>query len=157
MKPKLYVDANLKVTPRYSDRFALVNVTGWSGSYEVEILILKPIASNARVAEAWRSAGMWNFHHYARYKDTLPRLKTCLFANEGEAVPIITDCHTGTSIDDFHGRIDDWYAVDDKGLTTLSRNKVRKNVYVSLLMTERLFREINPDVRFEEYRFSPND
>ena len=149
MRPKLYVDADFKATRSFKNRMAIVNVT----SNGAEIMFLKPVAHNATLSDAWKHRGLWGMRNYPQYKACLPSVKICFLANMAEKYPIVTDCHTGTSIDDYHGRIDNWYAINAEGEKYVDRGGILKNVYVSLWLSKEDFFAINPNLRFDDYQF----
>ncbi len=149
MKPKLYVDSNFKATRSLRNRKAIVNVT----LKGVEVLFLKPVAHNATFSEAWKQKGLWKMRYFPKNHACLASAEICHLANMGEECPVITNCHTGTSIDDWHGRIDNWYAIDANGQKVVDRGGQLENVYVSVWLSKEEFCAINPGLSFENYQF----
>ena len=111
MKPKCYVDNNLKVVhdKRYAN--AVVNLTNG----RVEILFLLPVAHNKDIDETWKEQKFWAERKYAKYISGPPTAQTCRLANEGFLKPIVSNCYTSSDCEDYHGRRDFWYAIDANG------------------------------------------
>lgn len=151
MKPKCYVDHNLKVVhdKRYAD--AVVNLANG----RVEILFLLPIAHDKDIDETWKEQGLWAKRKYGKYISAPPTVQTCKLANKGFLKPLVADCYTSTDRTDYHGRRDFWYAIDANGEEVPGTNKKLKNVFVSLFLTKDQFYAINPWFRFEDYLMMP--
>jgi len=149
-KPKLYVDANLKITKSLYSRKAIVNkVRGY-----FEITFLKPIAHKKDLSEAWKERCLWHQMYHTSYPAYFPRVESCLFANEDEKSPLFKSCYTSSDYTDYHGRRDFWYIIDSQGTETAYRGGVLENVYISILLTHDEFFRINPWADISPYGFS---
>lgn len=149
-KPKLYVDANLKITKSLYSRKAIVNKV--HGCFE--ITFLKPIAYQKDLSEAWKERCLWHQMYYTSYPANFPRAESCLFANAGEKKPLFTSCHTSSDYTDYHGRRDFWYMIDSQGQKVAYRGGVLENVYISILLTHDEFFRINPWADISPYGMS---
>ena len=149
-KPRLYVDANLKITKSLHNRKAVVNIV--NGCFE--ITFLNPIAYAKDLSDAWRAKGDWHRRYYTSYPASLPRAESCLFANEAQKEPFFKSCHTSSSSSDYHGRCDFWYMIDDDGQKVRDAGDVLENVYVSILLTHDEFFRINPWADISPYGLS---
>ena len=149
-KPKLYVDANLKITKSLYSRKAIVNKV--HGCFE--ITFLKPIAFAKDLSGAWHAKGEWNSRYYTSYKASLPRAESCIFANAEQKEPLFKSCHTSSSSSDYHGRRNCWYMLDADGQKARDTGGVLENVYVSILLTHDEFFRINPWADISPYGLS---
>ena len=149
MKKKLFVNSQLQVTESKSDCYGIVNIV----NYNMEILILKPIAHDADMNQSWYKVGEFKLKKKrSRYTYRLPSLSTCYLANRDEHPIPVCSCYTGTDITDHHGRIDGWYALNDEAKSVVGR-KVMKNVYAAIVMTKKEFLDINPGIDLRQYLF----
>ena len=149
-KPKLYVDANLRVTESLFHRKAIVNIV--NGNFE--ITFLKPIAHQKNISEAWIERGEWHQRFHTNYPAFLPRAASCVSANLNENEPLFKNCHTSSSSTDFHGRVDHWYMIDSQGHSVPDCGKALENVYVSIWLTKDQFFMINPNVDLSRFLLS---
>ena len=116
-------------------------------------MFLTSVASHATSSDAWKQKGLWKSRYFPENHVCLASAEICHLANMGEECPVITNCHTGTSIDDWHGRIDNWYAIDANGQKVVDRGGQLENVYVSVWLSKEKFLAINPRLSFENYQF----
>lgn len=149
-KPKLYVDANLRVTSSSFYRKAIVNIV--NGCFE--ITFLKPIAHQKDFSEAWIARGEWHQMYYTSYPAFLPRAASCVTANRGEKELLFKNCQTSSSIVDPHGRVDTWYFIDEEGRSMPGHGQTLENVYVSIWLTKEQFFMINPELDISRYFLS---
>ena len=149
-KPKLYVDANLRVVPDLFARKAIVNMVNGC----IEVTFLKPIAYHKNLSDAWKARGEWQRMYFKHYSANLPRAESCLFANIGEKDLLFKSCYTSSDHTDYHGRRDYWYMIDECGQKVASKGEILENVYVSVLLKQEEFFSINPNVDLSRYSIS---
>jgi len=149
-KPKLYVDAELKVTSSLRMRKAIVNIVNGC----IEITFLKPIAHNKSQTDAWKEKGRWGEKYYSSYKASLPRAESLIFANLQEKNIVFKNCPTSTDIIDWHGRLDYQKMIDSSGNAVKPTGDVFENIYGSIILTKEEFFKINPSVNLSEFLIS---
>ncbi len=150
-RKKMYVDRHLKITSSPRFKKAIVNMV--NGNFE--IAFLEPIGKCKDVSEAWHLRYDWIKKYYGHYTSSsrLPRIETCLLANNAEKNPPFLNCFTSSDKTDPHGRRDCWYSLDDEGNEVPERGSQKRNVHVSIVLTPNEFFRINPWTKLEDYWF----
>ena len=149
-KPKLYVNANLKVTASLRMRKAIVNIVNGC----VEITFLEPIAHNKSRGDAWKERAAWGLKYYPSYRSILPRAESMVYANLGEKTVLFKNCYTSTDKTDWHGRVDYSKMIDSSGKAVRLNGEVLENVYAAILITKEEFLRINPHVDLAQFSMS---
>jgi len=136
---KCYVDSCFKVTNNLCHIRGLVHQT----QNKMEILILKPIAHDKNLSEAWAIMMDWGRRMYAGKSYNFPSVNACLLANYLEQEPRIVSCYTSTTVKDRNNSFDHLKAIDYTGGVFITEERL-KNVYIAVTLTHDVFYQINP-------------
>ena len=152
-KQKLYVNEFFEVENIPEKQKAIVNrVAGM-----LEIAFLEPVAEDCKIDRVdvvcrWCQKNLADYENFRRC--TLPHAETCLLANAGLSAPKFSNCLTSSQQTDRDGRVHGWDALDEKGRLADIDLNTKGNVYAAVIVTEEYFLKINPDVDFQNYKFS---
>ena len=106
VKPKCFVDKDLKIVSNEKDAVAIVNIYSEG---VLQILLLESGGTAVRrhtVEEMCKHyADVLSYRVGYHLTPELPTNETCLLANFMEEAPLITSCHTKTDIIDQNGKI----------------------------------------------------
>ena len=135
---KCFVDRNFKVT---SGMYAAKGIVHTIGS-KMEIVMLKPIAHDGTLSQAWGAVMDYGRRMYAGKSVNFPSLDGCLLANYCEKTPLIVQCYTSTTITN-RGKKDSWLCIDADG-RECAEQKCSQNIYIAVTLSHDEFYQINP-------------
>lgn len=142
-----YVDEKLKVVYR-----GAAGIVKWhEDTATVEILLFSPLSyyNNIDRECALEQCNIWGKCYYPEYEVSLPTLKACLLCNRYHLVKI-HDCHLKSipANPDLHAPELPLVLVGYNDPEPAGNATVAENLYVSVYMTEKQFRKINPNICF---------